>query len=64
MEKKLMRSRTERSIAGVCGGFAKYLNVDVTAIRLLAIFLLLTGSGFFLYLAAWALMPEESSPYR
>ncbi len=57
-----MRPRHDRSIAGVCSGFAKYLSVDVTLIRLIAILLLFTGGGFFLYIAAWLIMPEE--PYE
>jgi phage shock protein C len=38
--KKLYRSRSERMIAGVCGGMGKYLGIDATVIRLL--FVLLT----------------------
>ena len=33
MEKKLYRSNTDKKIAGVCGGLAKYLNIDPTVIR-------------------------------
>ena len=33
--KRLYRSRDERMISGVCGGIAKYFNVDPTLIRLL-----------------------------
>jgi phage shock protein C len=35
------RPREGRKIAGVCAGFARYLNVDVTLVRLIAIVLLL-----------------------
>ena len=35
MNKKLYRSVTDKKIAGVCGGLAEYLNVDVTVIRVL-----------------------------
>lgn len=58
MEKRLTRSQTQRSIAGVCGGIAEYFNVDVTVVRLITVFLGLTGSGLLLYIAAWLLMPE------
>jgi phage shock protein C len=37
--KKLYRSRSERMIAGVCGGMGKYLNLDATVIRLLFVLL-------------------------
>jgi phage shock protein C len=31
--RKLMRSRTHKVIAGVCGGIAEYLDVDPTVVR-------------------------------
>ncbi|MFP4457002.1 MAG: PspC domain-containing protein [Clostridia bacterium] len=58
MEKRLTRSQTQRSIAGVCGGIAEYFNIDVTVVRLITVFLGITGSGLLLYIAAWLLMPE------
>ena len=33
MQKRLHRSRTEKMIAGVCGGIAEYLDVDPTLVR-------------------------------
>jgi phage shock protein C len=49
--KKLYRSRTNRRIAGVCGGLAEYFNVDATIIRLLFVlgFFFLSGA-FWVYL--------------
>jgi phage shock protein PspC (stress-responsive transcriptional regulator) len=32
--RRLTRSRTDRVIAGVCGGFAAYSGIDVTIVRL------------------------------
>ena len=32
MEKRLQRSRTEKMIAGVCGGLAEYFGVDPTLV--------------------------------
>ncbi len=58
MEKRLTRSQTQRSIAGVCGGIAEYFNIDVTVVRLIAVFLGLTGSGVLFYIVAWLIMPE------
>lgn len=58
--KKLMRSRTDEKIAGVCGGLADYLEIDSTLVRLVwlaAAFL--AGWGFIAYLIAWIVMPEE-----
>ena len=60
MEKKLYRSKTEKKIAGVCGGLAKYLNVDVTIVRLIwAIVGICAGAGLIAYLICALIMPEE-----
>ena len=59
--RKLYRSRTQRMVAGVCGGLAEYFNVDTTVIRVL--FLVLTlfgGSGLVIYLVMWILVPDAS----
>jgi phage shock protein C len=59
-QKKLARSRTDKKIAGVCGGFAEYLDMDVTLVRLLWIMLVFVGGwGAIGYLVAWIIMPEE-----
>jgi phage shock protein C len=58
--KKLRRSRTDRKIAGVCAGFADYLDLDVTLVRILWLMLaFLGGYGGLGYLVAWITMPEE-----
>ncbi len=44
--KRLYRSRTNRKIAGVCGGLAEYFNVDATIMRLLFILVVLFSVGF------------------
>lgn len=60
MEKRLFRSRTDRMIAGVCGGIAKYFDIDPTIIRLLWVFIiLLGGSGILAYIICWIVIPEE-----
>jgi phage shock protein PspC (stress-responsive transcriptional regulator) len=59
-EKRLYRSRTERQLAGVCGGFAEYFGWDPTLVRVGWILLtLLGGSGLLLYLIFWLIMPEQ-----
>ncbi len=59
--KRLYRSRTDRIIAGVCGGLGNYFDIDPIFIRLLFIvFTLVGGSGILLYFLAWILIPEES----
>ncbi|HEU4327063.1 MAG TPA: PspC domain-containing protein [Roseiflexaceae bacterium] len=57
---QFMRSRNDRIIAGVCGGIARYLNIDPTIVRLvfvLAVFL--GGASPLIYLVLWLVMPEE-----
>jgi phage shock protein C len=57
--KRLYRSRTDRKLAGVCGGIANYLGVDPVLIRLLWIFFTLAaGGGVLVYLIAWLVVPE------
>ncbi|MFD9703486.1 PspC domain-containing protein [Lentzea sp. NPDC059081] len=59
--KKLRRSRSDKMLAGVCGGVAKMIGVDAAILRiiLVAATLLGFGTGAVLYAAAWILMPEE-----
>ncbi len=60
--KKLYKSRTERMIDGVCGGVAKYFNLDPTLVRIAWVLLtFLGGSGIILYIVAMIVMPKE--PY-
>ena len=60
MEKKLYRSRTDRKICGVCGGLARYLNMDVTVLRLIAALLTVAGcSGIPIYIICALIIPEE-----
>jgi phage shock protein C len=61
--KRLYRSRTDVMLGGVCGGLAKYLNVDPTIIRLVFLLLLfLGGGGFWIYLVLWIIAPVEPLP--
>jgi phage shock protein PspC (stress-responsive transcriptional regulator) len=57
---QLRRSGDERMLAGVAGGIARYLNADVTLVRvIIAALALFTGAGAALYIAAWLLIPED-----
>ncbi len=57
--KRLVKSRTDRKLCGVCGGFAEYLNLDPTVIRLIwALLVLFAGTGLLAYLIAALIMPE------
>jgi phage shock protein C len=58
--RKLYRSRTDRKLAGVCGGLAQYFNAYATLIRVMFLVLaLLGGPGLVIYLVLWIIVPEE-----
>jgi phage shock protein C len=58
--RKLYRSRTNRKLAGICGGLGRYFNVDATLLRVLFVLLaVLGGSGLVLYLVLWIIIPSE-----
>lgn len=60
-ERLLRRSRTDRVIAGVCGGLGRYLGIDPVLLRIAFVLLLVTGgAGFLLYVIAWIAIPEEA----
>jgi phage shock protein PspC (stress-responsive transcriptional regulator) len=57
----LRRSRTDRVLAGVCGGLARQYGIDPVLLRILLVVLtVFTGGAFALaYIVAWILMPDE-----
>lgn len=58
--KRLTRSTTDKKIAGVCGGLARYFGLDVTIIRIVfLISLIFGGLGLWIYLIVWLVAPEE-----
>ena len=57
-EPKTLTLSRDKKIAGVCGGFAEYLEVDPTLVRVVWLLLaLFAGWGFIAYLIAWIVMP-------
>jgi len=58
--KKLYKSDTDKMIDGVCGGMAEYFNIDSTIVRLIWVFLGLTGSGLIAYIIAIVIMPRKT----
>ena len=58
---KLLRTKRNKMLGGVCAGIGKYLGVDPTVIRLIWVLLSLAslGTGILIYLIAWILIPEE-----
>ena len=59
---RLTRSRTDRMIAGVCGGLADYFDLDPTLVRVGYVLLSMISAGFpgilVYFILAWV-MPEE-----
>ncbi len=56
---RLYRSKSNRVIAGVCGGFAEYFRIDPTIIRIIWILIGLAGAGLPAYIIAAIIMPDE-----
>ena len=60
MAKKLYRSRTDRKLWGVCGGLAKYFDIDPTIVRIIAIASILCGTfGIWIYIIMAIIVPVE-----
>jgi phage shock protein C len=59
--RRLVRSRSDRWLAGVCGGVADYAGIDANLVRLLVVLGTVLGLGSLLlvYVVAWVLMPQE-----
>jgi phage shock protein C len=60
--KKLMRSRADRKIGGVCAGLAQYLDLDISLVRILWFFVTFVSGvfpGLVAYVLAWIIIPEE-----
>ncbi|GAA5111674.1 PspC domain-containing protein [Haloechinothrix salitolerans] len=59
--KQLRRSSTDKMLAGVCGGWARYLGMDAALLRILLVAVTLFGVGapIVIYLACWLLMPQD-----
>ena len=56
------RSRTDRVIAGVCGGVGTRLGIDATIVRIAFVALALAWVGVPLYLVGWILLPQAAAP--
>ena len=60
--KRLRRAVDGRMLGGVATGLATHFGFEVTYVRLAFVVLsILGGAGIPLYLAAWALIPEDGS---
>ena len=62
MEKRLYRSRSDRVLWGVCGGLAKYFDIDPTIVRVIAVLLIFAnGLGILVYIVMAIIVPLEGS---
>lgn len=58
--RRLYRSRTDRQLAGVCGGLADYFGIDPTIVRVLFVLLALAGGpGLIFYIILALIIPEQ-----
>jgi phage shock protein PspC (stress-responsive transcriptional regulator) len=58
--KRLERSRSDRMVAGVCGGLARYFDIHPAFYRVgFVVLTLLGGAGILIYAAAALVMPDE-----
>ena len=57
---KLVKSKTNKLLTGVCGGIGELIGIDPTIIRLIwAALSLVGGSGIILYIIAAVIIPED-----
>ena len=58
--RRLARVMYDKKIAGVCSGFARYFECDVTLMRVIWLIMAFgTGVGFIGYIVAWIAMPTD-----
>ena len=63
--KRLYKCEEGKVICGVCGGLAKYFDVDPTIVRLIWAALTLVGfSGLIAYIIAALIIPKDPDLYR
>lgn len=59
--RKIRRSRTDKVIAGVCGGLGEYFSIDPIIFRILFILLVIAdGVGILLYILLWLIVPQNN----
>lgn len=60
MQRRLYLSRTDKKLAGVCGGIAEYFDIDATLVRLIWVLLTFAGgAGLPIYIIAAIVMQEK-----
>lgn len=59
---RLERSRSDRYVGGVCGGLARFFDIDPVIVRVVIFCLAFFGAGLLIYAVAWAFIPDEGQP--
>ena len=60
-KRALRRSRTDRMLAGVCGGLAEFFGISAFWFRLAMLIAFIPGGvpGILIYLLLWIMIPGE-----
>ncbi len=59
--KRLARTSGDKVIGGVCGGIAKFTNIDPTLLRIVTLLLVLFGGlSLWIYIILWIFLPLDS----
>ncbi len=62
--KKLSRSSSDKVIGGVCGGIAKFANIDPTLLRIATMLLVIFGGlSLWIYLILWIFIPIDTKQH-
>lgn len=62
---RFYRDSDDKKIAGVCSGIARYFDIDVLLVRVIAVVLIFCGtSGFWAYIILWFLSPLAETPLQ
>ena len=57
-KRPFVRYKTDKKIGGVCGGVARYFDLDVTLVRVFwSLCVFLGGTGLLAYIVLWIIMP-------
>lgn len=64
--RRLYRSRSDRSIAGICSGIADFFDCDTALVRIVTLLLIFFGGiSIWIYVILWIIIPEEPlQPFR
>lgn len=62
--KRLVRSRKDKMLAGICGGIADHMAMDPTIVRLIFVLAVFLGfAGVLAYLIMWIVVPIAPLEY-